>query len=117
MAKKKSVSSMKFDSIHELFSRADRWVKGSLAYTVADPEGSLAVSCKVTSPKAVCFCLLGGVKRVYAPGDRTPVQRRLRDVIKRLFPDRAYRGDIIDFNDHSDTDIKDIRKVVKLAYA
>ena len=40
---------------------------------------------------------------------------RVREAIRLLFPERAYTGGIVQFNDHPATTLEDVRRVCKTA--
>lgn len=96
---------MKFKSIAALYRDSKRWTSGEYART----KNNRIV--EASNPKAVKFCLYGALEFVYG-SEYSRQSDALRKVIKKLFP---LRDGIVIFNDHPETSISDIRKVVKLA--
>jgi len=98
----------KYKTLKGLFKDYKHWTKDTYA------RDSSGVSQKLTSPKAVSFCLHGGLKLVYTNHrTRAAAEKRILKVITKLYPKFVYN--IVGFNDSNATHIKDIRKVVKLA--
>lgn len=103
--------------IRKLFLNARHWTKGAWARYHYVP---IATGCATgrytvdsTSGAAVCFCLDGAVQKCYTERARIPVRARLRQAIRKLFPNGEL--DIIGFNDSKETTFSDIMKVVRAA--
>ena len=88
-------------TVQELFQNEDCWIKG--VPRIVDRSG------------AVRYCLIGAIYEVYndhaIPNQNYNLALK---AIEKLFPDR-FTGTIQAFNDHKETTINDIRKVVKEA--
>ena len=100
-------------NVTELFAIPRRWTKRSMGATL---EGKPVLW---SHPKAVCFCLLGALRKLNLYNDVVLIE--VAEAIRTHFPRRAYSmtGDeditITRFNDHIDTTIADVLAVVKAA--
>lgn len=92
----------KFKSLQELFARAARWQKGWFAAT------RKGVRCYSDDPNAVCFCLFGGLERVYGTGVKN---QQMVNRLKQTLPDTSF----VAWNDAPERTIQDIRALVKKA--
>lgn len=102
-------------TVRSLFKRATKWTQGEFFREAGD-----------TSPEK-CYCLLGALQHVHGIDGKATLTKAQREryhraqlrvivAIRKLFPSRApFSGPIVTFNDHQDTTIADIRKVVRLA--
>jgi hypothetical protein len=115
------------NTIQSLFKKKSAWIKGSYA-TNGEKGGGLLEFDAIDIPNnddAVCFCLSGAVTKVYENLEQQGLaEARLAGVIRALYPDRARvrsnkqmgnESVIVNFNDHKDTTIEEIRHVVKVA--
>lgn len=106
---------MKYKSLLKLFTSARRWVKWKFGETA---NGTTVVG---QDPRAVRWCLLGGVRKCYGgyTAEATDAIARLRDTIHRLYPEFADRTDdlsaIIHFNNAPNTDFRKLQRVIKAA--
>lgn len=100
----------KYKTLQELFRSAKRWTKGASA-RAKDWKACLPVG-----PIATCFCITGGLKRIYSPcsDEYSQAYRKLTDTLNALYPDHKYEG-LAGYNDDPRTTIDDIRRLVKKA--
>ena len=100
--------------LHERVT-VETWIQGMAAQ--ADDGREVP---NVKSPKAVARCLMGWLERA----DRLDGElSRVADAARVLFPERmdpahpTHRDEcaVTDFNDHRDTTVEDVRRVLKLA--
>ena len=101
-------------SLQEFFDNTpEKWTQHDYARDKNGRETS------IFDPEATCFCLLGGISKVYNVtvddlDDKTlEIREKINEAIRKLFPDRP--SYIHKFNDHPDTTFEDIKKVLKEA--
>ncbi len=99
-------------TVQSLYRRADRWTQGVLTRGHGNTK---------------CYCLIGALEHKYdIDGNYSSRQyarykaakERVRKAINELFGYRSYSGvfhNIADFNDHPNTNIADVRAVVRRA--
>lgn len=96
----KPIPKCNFKSLQKLFNDEKRWIK-----------------CKLANEEETACCLLGGLRYIY-PKNSTEIEYKLLITIQKLYPRQYPVTSILNvntFNDHPDTTIKDIRKVIKAA--
>lgn len=94
-----------YKTVQALFRAESRWTTRCFA------RFRNGIQCDAGDKRAVCFCLAGGIYRVYPKGRRreNAFQRADRVAIKRGYTHVAH------FNDDPKTTIADIRAVAKEA--
>lgn len=109
-------------TLSELFSDESRWAKRAEARTLYGGR------CSPLSKDARSFCLYGGIEKYRSGSYRGAesclsaysARRAVAEAVKEFFPERCSSGFsnisiISGFNDHPETTIEDVRKVVALA--
>lgn len=107
----------KLRALRDLYDHPNHWVKGK--YSV-DNKGSIV---QPYSAEAVSWCLTGGANLVTATPELDIVLclmliKVLSHNIQLLYPTRSRGSELFtldDFNDHPDTTIEDVRKVIEYA--
>jgi hypothetical protein len=93
--------------LREVLTDETKWIKGNYA---VDAHG---LRTPAYAPTAVCFCIVGAVRRCYDSDNPTAISA-LRDAARQLYPNRI--GETVSsFNDHPDTTFEDVVKVIELA--
>ena len=91
-------------NLQEFFADESHWTKGA---KVTHKEGKLD-----------CACLFYAMLEFYPEHPKKSPYKKLVSTIEELYKDRfAEAGTIGNFNDHPNTTIDDIRKVVQVANA
>ena len=100
-------------TLQELFSDPKRWTQGRLAQ---DSSGEKVTTC---DNKAVCFCLVGGAKRVYKHEAPSVCQKLAVAIVGFPFENSRYESVCLDkitqWNDDPARTIADIQRLVKEA--
>lgn len=100
------------------------WTKGVYAMNRDGDDVDRECIKECDPSNLTCFCLAGGIEKVYEGNAHAAVEARLAGVIRSLFGNRIklrQRPHISDetaitvFNDDEKTTIQEIRKVVKIA--
>jgi len=84
-------------TLQELFADPKRWTQGAMA---KDEQGKTTYIC---TNAAVCFCLAGGLSKVYPDGDARIVS------VKKI---RVEIGDMVDWNDDPKRSARDVQDLV-----
>jgi hypothetical protein len=95
----------RFKSLWKLFSARKRWIKNEFAIR------SDGLICEADSNHAVCWCLDGGLTRVY--GRETLARAEAEDKLITHLPPGF--SSLVRFNDDASTTYMDILKLVKEA--
>lgn len=120
--------------LQDLFKSDTSWIKGDFAKSDPDKdEDGVSWEVEATDKRAFCWCLQGGLEAVEGVPyfSQLLAERQYPALAKaalalsltahRLFPDRLAGEDkfqshtIVKFNDHPDTTIADVRKVIEEA--
>lgn len=98
-------------TLRELFKSARQWTKRAYARDHKNKKiGRMVDEC---GPDAVCWCLVGGLRRCYPdPWEQTEARHRLVQAIA-VYTGREHS--IPEFNDSVKTRFKDIRAVIEKA--
>lgn len=91
-----------YKTLRGLFADAKRWTKDTFA------ENASGDDVKPKSKDAVCFCLIGGVRRVY------PNVKEQNRVVKLILEALGLEniGQVFDWNDARNRSVKDVQKLV-----
>ena len=90
-----------FSTLQELFADESRWIQKAYARSKHNRKT------RIHSKRAVKWCLLGGVNKIYYRNNLEEIQRRIHIYIIQ----KGYYN-ILDFNDNPHTTITDIQKLV-----
>ena len=103
----------KFDELEALFDSPEKHTKFRFA---EDADGDW---CGPKHPDAACWCLSGGFTRVFSTSlfhtSEHPEIRKCRWCLSEAVEKYSGGKDIIDFNDHKDTTVEDVRYVIREA--
>ncbi len=105
-------------SLQEFFDNTpEKWIKFAYARNKNGEDISGLINSQMIN-NGVCFCLLGGIRKVFKVDDdisnkTQEVRDKIVTAIEKLFPRRP--SSIHVFNDHPETTFEDRKKVLKEA--
>jgi hypothetical protein len=105
MSRAKKNSKSKLVQLKELFSTPDKWTKKAFA---RDSEGNVTA---MIMPDAVCWCLFGGLVKVFESLPEMQNSREKEILEKTISKDYAFLA-ISAFNDDSQTTFEMVHQVI-----
>lgn len=98
-------------TLRELFKSARQWTTG--AYARDHKNKKIGLTVEECGPDAVCWCLLGGLRRCYPdPLIRAEARKRL---VMAIAIHSGREKSIPEFNDSKNTRFRDIKAVIEKA--
>lgn len=95
--------------LDQLFSNESRWVQGALARS----ERKNMV--KPTSRRAVCWCIEGGIRKLFKHYDE---KESIRKTLEAVVPEGIYPFGILEgFNDHPQRQFSEVKRLIADARA